>query len=168
MTTKTKTTSVTIRVYDAHAEREREVKFYGHSFTPAWEMADQYLADRPYLTQVQLAEEEYEPEVHCSICDGIGHGQPGYGPCPLEERGADDGFDEWEASRGVIQFDEAYAAARAEAEKPACKHPYYHEKREGTFVPGAGVMPSDLIEHICSSCGEKIGQHFYHGRAWNE
>jgi hypothetical protein len=22
--------------------------------------------------------------VYCSICDGIGHGQPGYGPCPLE------------------------------------------------------------------------------------
>jgi hypothetical protein len=23
--------------------------------------------------------------VYCSICDGVGHGQPGYGPCPLEE-----------------------------------------------------------------------------------
>lgn len=22
--------------------------------------------------------------VYCSMCDGVGHGQPGYGPCPLE------------------------------------------------------------------------------------
>ena len=27
-------------------------------------------------------------QVFCSICDGLGHGQPGHGPCPLEERGA--------------------------------------------------------------------------------
>jgi hypothetical protein len=26
----------------------------------------------------------------CSLCDGIGHGYPGAGPCPLEERGAND------------------------------------------------------------------------------
>lgn len=26
----------------------------------------------------------------CSICDGIGHGYPGAGPCPLEETGEDD------------------------------------------------------------------------------
>jgi hypothetical protein len=25
--------------------------------------------------------------VYCSLCDGIGHGQPGHGPCPLENRG---------------------------------------------------------------------------------
>lgn len=25
----------------------------------------------------------------CSICDGLGHGYPGGGPCPLEERGYD-------------------------------------------------------------------------------
>jgi len=25
--------------------------------------------------------------VYCSICDGVGHGQPGHGPCPLEDRG---------------------------------------------------------------------------------
>jgi hypothetical protein len=23
----------------------------------------------------------------CNICDGLGHGYPGAGPCPLEERG---------------------------------------------------------------------------------
>lgn len=27
----------------------------------------------------------------CSICDGLGHGYPGGGPCPLEDRGYDDG-----------------------------------------------------------------------------
>lgn len=25
----------------------------------------------------------------CSICDGLGHGYPGAGPCPLEDRGYD-------------------------------------------------------------------------------
>ncbi len=25
----------------------------------------------------------------CSICDAVGHGYPGGGPCPLEERGED-------------------------------------------------------------------------------
>lgn len=28
----------------------------------------------------------------CSICDGVGHGYPGGGPCPLEEQG-------WAAAR---------------------------------------------------------------------
>lgn len=28
-----------------------------------------------------------EPERTCSLCDGLGHGYPGAGPCPLEERG---------------------------------------------------------------------------------
>jgi hypothetical protein len=89
MTTKTKTTSVTIRVLDANTGREREVKFFGHSFTAAWDAASAYLANRPYLSEVQLAEEEdWDANlVHCSICDGIGHGQPGYGPCPLEDNG---------------------------------------------------------------------------------
>ena len=32
--------------------------------------------------------------IYCSICDGIGHGQPGYGPCPLEDRGWMDTFEE--------------------------------------------------------------------------
>lgn len=26
----------------------------------------------------------------CSLCDGLGHGYPGGGPCPLEDRGWDD------------------------------------------------------------------------------
>ena len=25
--------------------------------------------------------------IYCSVCDGAGHGQPGYGPCPLENTG---------------------------------------------------------------------------------
>jgi len=41
----------------------------------------------------------------CSLCDGLGHGYPGGGPCPLEERGWDDGFEEWERSRGVLDLD---------------------------------------------------------------
>lgn len=29
-----------------------------------------------------------DPDVrYCSLCDGVGHGYPGGGPCPLEERG---------------------------------------------------------------------------------
>lgn len=36
----------------------------------------------PFATE----EAALEPfEVHCAVCDGAGHGQPGYGPCPLEE-----------------------------------------------------------------------------------
>lgn len=31
------------------------------------------------------AREEEEPEIQCAICDGLGHGQPGYGPCPRYE-----------------------------------------------------------------------------------
>lgn len=27
------------------------------------------------------------PVGFCSICDGLGHGYPGGGPCPLEDRG---------------------------------------------------------------------------------
>lgn len=34
----------------------------------------------------------------CSICDGLGHGYPGAGPCPLEDRGWADSFDD---DRGV-------------------------------------------------------------------
>jgi hypothetical protein len=30
----------------------------------------------------------------CSICDGFGHGYPGAGPCPLEERGWEDQLEE--------------------------------------------------------------------------
>jgi hypothetical protein len=41
----------------------------------------------------------------CSICDALGHGYPGGGPCPLEERAWDDGFDEWERDRGVRDLD---------------------------------------------------------------
>ena len=36
----------------------------------------------------------FTPEETCSICDGLGHGYPGAGPCPLEERGF--GYDDEE------------------------------------------------------------------------
>jgi hypothetical protein len=53
--------------------------------------------------------------VYCSLCDGIGHGQPGYGPCPLEERGADEAYAErrWEDARGVLQYEDARELAEA-------------------------------------------------------
>lgn len=35
---------------------------------------------------------------YCSICDGIGHGYPGGGPCPLEERGY------WEAEADRMRY----------------------------------------------------------------
>jgi hypothetical protein len=38
-------------------------------------------------------EEEYVPT--CSLCDGAGHGYPGAGPCPLEERGSYDAEPWW-------------------------------------------------------------------------
>lgn len=31
----------------------------------------------------------------CSICDGLGHGYPGGGPCPLEDRGAYEPEERW-------------------------------------------------------------------------
>jgi hypothetical protein len=53
--------------------------------------------------------------VHCALCDGIGHGQPGFGPCPLEERGYWEAAAEadWEAARGVIPWHEARELAEA-------------------------------------------------------
>jgi hypothetical protein len=30
----------------------------------------------------------------CSLCDALGHGYPGGGPCPLEERGWMDAMEE--------------------------------------------------------------------------
>lgn len=42
-------------------------------------------------TAVALDEAWYGPEADegpsCSLCDALGHGYPGGGPCPLEERG---------------------------------------------------------------------------------
>jgi hypothetical protein len=32
----------------------------------------------------------------CPICDGVGHGQPGWGPCPLEDQRAYDPALDWE------------------------------------------------------------------------
>ena len=45
--------------------------------------------DTPFCLDCET--EEYnaacgeEEEVCCAICDGVGHGQPGYGPCPRYE-----------------------------------------------------------------------------------
>jgi len=40
---------------------------------------------RPKMEDHQY-DEDFEPPA-CSICDGLGHGYPGAGPCPLEETG---------------------------------------------------------------------------------
>jgi hypothetical protein len=40
------------------------------------------------VDRVVAAEEEpYDYGRTCSLCDAVGHGYPGAGPCPLEERG---------------------------------------------------------------------------------
>lgn len=40
------------------------------------------------LAWALLDDGQYIEGPTCSICDGLGHGYPGAGPCPLEERGA--------------------------------------------------------------------------------
>jgi hypothetical protein len=40
------------------------------------------------------AEAAYEGRT-CSICDALGHGYPGGGPCPLEDSGRYDNEPEW-------------------------------------------------------------------------
>lgn len=48
--------------------------------------------------------DDYEDDVAtCSVCDGVGHGYPGAGPCPLEMRGADEAElqDRMEARMGI-------------------------------------------------------------------
>lgn len=48
-------------------------------------VARKVAADEAYTLR-RLAEEDSQPEEGptCSICDGLGHGYPGGGPCPLE------------------------------------------------------------------------------------
>jgi hypothetical protein len=43
-------------------------------------------------------EDAYVEGPTCSLCDAVGHGYPGAGPCPLEDRGA------YEADRDMIRF----------------------------------------------------------------
>lgn len=47
---------------------------------------DQYdeLKTAPRMTLEEVEAFFAEPPRHCSICDGVGHGYPGGGPCPLE------------------------------------------------------------------------------------
>ncbi len=48
---------------------------------------------------LQMDAQEDSTESFCSVCDA----SPDHGPrgCPLENRAWDDGFDDWEAARGV-------------------------------------------------------------------
>lgn len=54
---------------------------------------------------------DYDDGPTCSICDALGHGYPGGRPCPLEDRGWDDGFDEWEERSGVRALDPQWVMA---------------------------------------------------------
>jgi len=50
--------------------------------------------ERPdWVADLNEPEEEWPPT--CSLCDGLGHGYPGAGPCPLEERGQYDAEPWW-------------------------------------------------------------------------
>jgi hypothetical protein len=40
-------------------------------------------------------EDWMDSEPTCSICDGLGHGYPGAGFCPLEQRTTEPDFDGW-------------------------------------------------------------------------
>jgi hypothetical protein len=46
-----------------------------------------------WVADLSEPEEEWPPT--CSLCDGLGHGYPGAGPCPLEERGQYDAEPWW-------------------------------------------------------------------------
>lgn len=43
------------------------------------------------IAEILSDDESCDEGPTCSICDGLGHGYPGAGPCPLEDRGYDDG-----------------------------------------------------------------------------
>lgn len=43
------------------------------------------LANDVYEDHLQALQEVYKEGPTCSICDALGHGYPGGGPCPLEE-----------------------------------------------------------------------------------
>lgn len=51
---------------------------------------------------------------YCSICDGMGHGYPGGGPCPLETVGWLETLEEeaYERQMGVVSFADAMQEAR--------------------------------------------------------
>jgi hypothetical protein len=55
-----------------------------------WEVPNwDYTADIPPIPDTVVYEPQWDEGSTCSICDGLGHGYPGAGPCPLEDRGYD-------------------------------------------------------------------------------
>lgn len=50
--------------------------------------------------------DDYQEGPTCSLCDALGHGYPGAGPCPLEQRGYDDAREDEarEAAMGVLPW----------------------------------------------------------------
>lgn len=107
----------------------------------------------------RLDQEHYDEQeagmVYCSICDGVGHGQPGYGPCPLEERGWAEALmdEEMEARMGVIPFDVAMRQAGQEAAEQAAT------EDEPCGCTGVGLT-------MCSAHASDYQRRY--GRAHNE
>lgn len=79
---------------EAEAAYEEAVAVAAHeaaeaAYDVAWAEVLRLEADEPEV-------DPWEGAVFCSICDGLGHGQPGYGPCPVEEPFGAWGYDEGE------------------------------------------------------------------------
>lgn len=55
-------------------------------------IADLYdlAAQQAHDSDTEPPEDYYGEGPCCSVCDGLGHGYPGGGPCPLEESGSYD------------------------------------------------------------------------------
>lgn len=79
-------TSYTERLGDHAAAREFANRAYSliGSIARSNELNPQELAD---WTMEDLNPDVFDEGPTCSICDGLGHGYPGGGPCPLEDRG---------------------------------------------------------------------------------
>lgn len=60
-------------------EAQEQDRFRLLSIHNTYASLEDYEAEQAYLWEVRQG--------HCSICDGLGHGFPGGGPCPLETRG---------------------------------------------------------------------------------
>jgi hypothetical protein len=66
-----------------------QCKAQGRDITPTMVRVC-YDRSNPWTCEDILAEQAADDERTCTICDGLGHGYPGAGPCPLEERGGPD------------------------------------------------------------------------------
>lgn len=82
--------SATITVRSNSTGAQFNVQFPTADMATDWIIGtprDIVLVDVPEDVQWNLEAWDERDMVYCSICDGAGHGQPGHGPCPLEDRG---------------------------------------------------------------------------------